>query len=281
MRSQRADIVRSASIVPLAHFEHRGRVGEGLELFASADRLQPATAEYGAAMGNVERARATLSLRAGQYDDAERHARLALQRFRLVRDGAGIKSSFYDAWPRERQRARYSAARPYFVEGLKRCRADGDRSGEAGFLTNLALLAKADGNYSETHDLLTRAIAIYRAVGNPHHLISALNNLGNLYRSLHQPERGRAPLQEAIAMGEAIDDAIILPFAVVNLALIELELGEFYAAQRYAERALAIVRRGADRQIEIGCHATLANCAGPRIGRRGSPGQSDRGNNGA
>ena len=30
---------------------------------------------------NVDRARATLSLRMGRYDDAERHARLALQRF--------------------------------------------------------------------------------------------------------------------------------------------------------------------------------------------------------
>ncbi len=123
VRSQRADIVRSASIVLLAHFEHRGRVGEGLELFASADRLQAATAEYGAAMGNVERARRRFRLR--RITDAESQSLLALQRFRLVRDGAGIKSSLTTLGLANWQRARYSAARPYFVEGLKRCRADG------------------------------------------------------------------------------------------------------------------------------------------------------------
>jgi predicted ATPase/DNA-binding SARP family transcriptional activator len=267
---QRADIVRTASLVLLAYFERRGRVRDGLECFAAADKLQPSTPGYGAAMGNVERGKATLMLRAGHYDEAERCARQALQRFRLNRDACGIKSSLTTLGLANWERARYAGARPYFSEGLKRCRADGDRDGEAGFLTNLALIAKADGQYSDAETLLTHAIEIYREVGDRIHLISALNNLGNLYRSLRQPARGRAPLLESLAVAEETGDLITLPFVVINLALVELELGHLDAAYSYAERALAVVRKGADRQIETGCHATLA-----RIElARGAPGRA-------
>ncbi len=194
----------------------------------------------------------------GRYDDAERHARLALQRFRIVRDGPGIKSSLTTLGLANWERGRYAEAKPYFADGLKRCRADGDRTGEAGFLTNLALITKAEGGYAETETRLQQAIEIFREIEDRIKLISALNNLGNLYRALRQPQRGRGALLEGLALSEQAGDTITLPFIVINLALIELELGELDAAHRYAERALGIVSKGSDRQIETGCHATLA-----------------------
>ena len=255
---QRADLVHAASLTLLAWFERRGRVLEGLACFTAADRLSPTVTGYAGATGNVERARATLALRAGRYDDAEHHARLALQRFKVVRDGAGIKSSLTTLGLANWERGRYAEARPYFAEGLKRCRADGDRSGEAGFLTNLALLTKAAGDYGATESTLQQAIEIFREIDERVKLISALNNLGNLYRALRMPERARQVLQDGLALSEQSGDTITLPFIVINLALVELEAGQLDAAERYALRALEIVRKGADRQIETGCHATLA-----------------------
>ncbi len=255
---QRADLVRTSSVVLLSYFERRSRLRDGLEYFERAQQLQPATPGFDGAAGNVHRALATLSLRMGRYDNADRHARQSLQHCKVTRDAAGIKSALTTLGLSHWQRARYGEAQRYFMEGLRRCRADGDRGGEAGFLTNLALIAKADGRYAETEELLTKSIGIYRDVGDFIHMISALNNLGNLCRSLKQPARGRAPLLEALALAEQTDDAITLPFVVINLALIELELGNLDVAQRYCERALEIVRNGADRQIETGCHATLA-----------------------
>ncbi len=255
---QRADIVRTASLVLLAYFERRSRVPDGLDCFAVADKLEPTAAGYGQATANVERAQATLLLHAGRYDEAEQCARQALRRFRLTRDAPGIKSSLTTLGLANWERARYARARPYFIEGLKRCHADGDRRGEAGFLTNLALIAKADGNYAETVSLLTQAIEIYRELDEHFHRAAALNNLGNLYRSLHQPARGRAPLLEGLALAEETGNQLTLPYLVINLALIELELDQLDTAWSYAERALAIVRKGADRQIETACHATLA-----------------------
>jgi hypothetical protein len=90
------------------------------------------------------------------------------------------------------------------------------------------------------------------------HQVSALNNLGNLCRGMGQPARGRGSLLESLAIAEDTGNAVILPFVLINLALVELDLGELDVARDYGERALVVVRKGADRQIEIGCHATLA-----------------------
>jgi len=255
---ERADLLRAACLVLAAYFERRGRLREGLEHFARADALPASAPGYDAALGNVNRSRATLMMRLGRYEDADRHARDALRHFKVTRDAAGIKSALTTLGLSHWQRARYAQAQRYLAEGLRRCRADGDRGGEAGFLVNLALIAKADGRYPETESLLAQAIVIFREIGDEIRLISALSNLGNLCRSLREPARGRDPLREALAISERTGDAITLPFIVINLALIELELGNLDAARRYCERALAIVAKGADRQIEVGCHATLA-----------------------
>jgi predicted ATPase/DNA-binding SARP family transcriptional activator len=258
LEHRRPDLLRSAGLALLNYFEHKGLLREGLACFRRLDERTEAAPEYRGAVGVVERAKGTLLLRLGQYEEAEVCARKSLHHFRLIRDDVGIKSALTLLGLTNWERGRCAQAHPYFVEGLKRARADRDRSGEAAFLHNLSLLSKAAGRYQETEALLLQALDLYRELGDATHRISTLNNLGNLCRALKDPARGRAPLLEALALSEAGGTGLFLPFILVNLALIELELGNLDAAHAYTERALASVRRGADLQIEIGCHATLA-----------------------
>ena len=108
---QRADLVRPASLVLGTYFEHRSPLREGLECLKRADALLPSIPGYHAAIGNVLRARATLTMHNGRYEEAERIARDSLRHFKMTHDPPGIKSALTTLGLSLWQRARYTEAR--------------------------------------------------------------------------------------------------------------------------------------------------------------------------
>ena len=254
----RFDLLESSCRSLAGYLANRGRMRDGLDLFAAAAghlRMVPAPQRLRA---HVERSRANFLMRVGALAEAEACGQDALRSYRVARDGAGILSCMILLGNTSWQRGDYERAKTYFREGLKRARVEGDAAAEWKFAMNLAVASQAAGDYPGARELFELAASNARRRADRSDLSVTLNNLGNLCVALEDDASARTHLLESLALAEATGNRMSQPFTLVNLAIIDIGSHEPERARGYVERALEIVRTGADRQVEPMCLYTLA-----------------------
>ncbi len=116
------------------------------------------------------------------------------------------------------------------------------RSGWAQIHTTICLtdgLLDA-GAYEEALGLMQQAVGLVRTLPSTLHFQRFLITLGNIHQALQQWDEAKAALEEAEAMAEKLDLGPLRVPALSRLCMHYALAGEWEAAGRYAEKALAL-----------------------------------------
>jgi tetratricopeptide (TPR) repeat protein len=128
------------------------------------------------------------------------------------------------------------------TEAERAARRTGDRTGEAGALTNLGVVYWQLGRPADAIDRLERARAAFAELGDARGQARALGNLGVVHTTTGQHEAAagyhRQALERFIELGDRVGEANTL----TNLGDVYVSLGDHPAAVEHSRRALDLFR---------------------------------------
>ena len=115
-----------------------------------------------------------------------------------------------------------------------------ERQAEADRLYQQAYQQFQISQFQDAIESWEQALVIYREIGNVSREAAAINNLGNVYRTLGQYERAIESIEQALAIFQDIDDVAGVAYSLDGLGTSYLLLGQYERAITCLERALAL-----------------------------------------
>ena len=144
---------------------------------------------------------------------------------------------------------RYDEAVDFYRRALALANAVGDQGIRMNAAGNLGWVFMALGDYDSANDNLLFADAEATRLGIASNRAVWQNLLGNVAVLRHDDDAARQHYQQAIALAQAQQQSIDTYLA--NLAIAELESGNYEAAARYSRQALELKRKGGKRGAEL------------------------------
>jgi diguanylate cyclase (GGDEF)-like protein len=181
-----------------------------------------------------------LALAQGDYDAANSHAGLLLDRARATGNIAAQAAAEGYLGVFARRRGQLEAARSHQETALSLRRALHDRSGEAQVLMNLGTVHRDLGDYARALELQLDALELRKALGPGERLDLSYRNIALLYREIEDTEQAKANFKAALAASMARHDPQSLAAALGSYASFSNDIGDAEAALTMARQALAI-----------------------------------------
>jgi tetratricopeptide (TPR) repeat protein len=143
--------------------------------------------------------------RTGRFDEALRHAELALEAYRSQGNRSGEAYALNTAGWCHGLLGDYPTALAYCERALAQFHELGDRPGEARTLDSLGYLHFQLGNRAEAVSCYRKAIQMYRDLGDYYNEADAYVNLGDGYDRAGDRESAREVWQLALTILERLD----------------------------------------------------------------------------
>jgi predicted ATPase/class 3 adenylate cyclase len=161
---------------------------------------------------------------AGQPERARPLGAEAVQRARQLGDDVllGLSLLFYAT------AAGATASGPLFAEAFACTERSGDLGTEQALHNNAGWAALERGDIPGARAHMEAAIRAAEAFGTPHHGQSV--NLGTILRVEHDLDGARSALQEALRIGRRIGDKRNMALAILGLACLDGDLGDWHRA---------------------------------------------------
>ena len=243
---ERLDARSEEFLAAIAWFVDAGRTDEALRLanalyrlwivkrrFEEGDRAFAQVLESGA---GDPRLRARAFLHAGfmpfWMGDDERAGSLFGQSLELARQlvDAPLISQALGGFARVALRTDVPEGRRLAHEALDVSEAAEDEAGRSNALHLLGVGAQIAGDLFEARRWMTERLALVRSLGNDFLVASEASNLSMVERQLGNLDAAAELDREALVVGGRIGDEFTKPFAVVGLAAIATERGEYERA---------------------------------------------------
>ncbi len=142
---------------------------------------------------------------------------------------------------RERQDVRL--AKHAGLEALRASKQAKDFVGQALAISGLAGLEREQGRLQRSEYLLKLAIQLAEQSQNSHLLASVWNDLGLTFHGQHRIPETASAWEKAVAFAEKIGDVRIEIIIGINIALLEMNNGNFITAKLRLDRSLAFIKR--------------------------------------
>ncbi|MCC7249048.1 MAG: tetratricopeptide repeat protein [Lysobacter sp.] len=196
---------------------------------------------------------------AGRFDEAER----ALHCADVVLGDTENALARYQ-WVRLRgildyRRERIPEALSRFECALALATAREDRAARAKDLKNVGSALRRLGDFRGALLHLTESLDIQRADGAP--LGSVLNNIGDVYRELGEPEIAERYYRDAIDDFQRHRNPVQSAHVLETLSGLALDRGDIVEATRSLETALAVGRKAGDKAYRLRIYAVLIRLA--------------------
>jgi tetratricopeptide (TPR) repeat protein len=125
-------------------------------------------------------------------------------------------------------------------------------------LSNMAIIQNHRARYAEALALMEEARALHEAAGPTVMLGVTLANLGEVWRSLGEPEKSRDFYEKSLAVLEQFQYKRYLPGPLLQLAEVHAEQGDRALAETLRRRALQLAREAGDRKRIVWILCVLA-----------------------
>jgi tetratricopeptide (TPR) repeat protein len=192
------------------------------------EHIGPAIADAKSALSWLDAERATLvavCVHAGRGDWPEHAVRLAATLYSYLDNGGHPADAI-----------------TVHTEAQHAARRTGDRTGEAGALTNLGVVSWQLGRHAVAIDQLERALTLFQEVGDARGQARVLGNLGVVHNAMGRDAAAAAyhaqALERFVELGDRVGEANTLN----NLGDVYVSLGDHPAAVAHSRRALALFR---------------------------------------
>ena len=124
----------------------------------------------------------------------------------------------------------YDVAEAAFTRSLDIFRANGDRAGIAGALSNLGVIALYHGDYVQAADLYRQGLDLRRAIGDRWGLGISLNNLGEVLHIQGDYVGAIQHHQESLSIRRELGDSFGIASSLTNLGCAALAISDYVPA---------------------------------------------------
>lgn len=221
------------------YFENSGRTDEGLREFRAALALPETDLQVAQLLARLRHVISALLFRRGEPAEALAMAQTGAASAERAGERMALKGCLNTQGLVLWQMGRAAEA----LAPLERAKAlaleDGDRYGVAVALGNLAIAEKSLGRFEAALAANQEALAIVRELGDAKLLNTRLHNIGNLHRALGQWQEARHWFDETLRHCQVHALQHTVPYARLNRALVDIELGAFDAAAQALQAVLA------------------------------------------
>lgn len=254
------DAVRQCGRALQFHFDHRGRFEEGLALMRQALGAPTLRDDVMLQTWLLSEA-AQLEYRLDRYAQASAMAREILATKVPAHERRVVQRAHNILGACALRQGQYPDARRHFRQALDMATSSGDAANLAATLDHLALAEKHLGHYDEALRLSLESLAQHRRIGDSASVALCLCNLGSLYMAREELDTALPFLHEALAICDRDGLTGTLPFVLGNLSELTIDRGDVDAAQAYAERAAEVSRASGNRSIGAWMTLQLARLA--------------------
>jgi tetratricopeptide (TPR) repeat protein len=176
-------------------------------------------------------------VRLGEFDDAERELRAALDLHRELGDDGEAPTRSVLGWLFDEKRE-YHKALPHARRARELYRVAGDRAGEAAALNAIGFYHAQLGEYERALGPCQQALSVLRERGDRGRQADVLDSLGLAYRKLGRFDESIDSYQQAVALFHETGDRYYYAQTLANLGDALLEAGRPGEAERAWEQAL-------------------------------------------
>ncbi len=156
----------------------------------------------------------------------------------------------------QQRRGLWSDSLTWAKRGLAMSLENGLRQDEGTSLNNIGNLYYRLGQPQKALDYYTQALPIHQEMGNRPGLAATLNNMGTVYNNWGQRQKALDYYTQAFTIKEQLGDRAGLATALNNIGSVYRDLGQSERALDYYHRALSISEEVGDR---AGAATTLTN----------------------
>lgn len=196
----------------------------------------------------------------GNYDSSLYYQQQALTMAEKMKDSLSIGIALFNIGINYREMSSFEKAIEYCLRGRKIIDQLGDERLEMQVDDALQVLYYNRTNYDQAIEFGEKAVALARKLGMKEFLSKCLINVSLSYQNRNQPKKVMAVLEEALKIGQELQDVRILMVVHQNLAGAALKQHNYPLTRKYAEETLALSRKLGSTDGETTALRTLAVC---------------------
>jgi len=197
----------------------------------------------------------------GNYDSSLYYQQQALTMAEKMKDSLNIGISLFNIGISYREMSSFEKAIEYCLQGRKIIDKLGNERLEMQVDDALQVLYYNRTNYDQAIVYGEKAVAMARKLGMKEFLGKCLINVSLSYQNRNQPQKVMAALEEALKIGQELQDNRILMVVHQNLAGAALKQHNYVLTRKYAEETLALSRKIGSTDGETTALRTLATCS--------------------
>ncbi len=193
----------------------------------------------------------------GDLDEAETRLTESLETFEILGARQAVAATLADLGSVAEERGDFDEAIDYHERSLDARRAVGDERGEATCLRRLGAIAARRGEYERAERYHVRSLELARAVGDRRGEATTLKELGSLALNEGAFDDAEAYYRRSLELARELDDQEAVVSALGNLGNVANMQGDFEAATDYYDRTLQQARSTGDRRTQALVHRNL------------------------
>jgi len=219
--------------------------------------------DFADGLGNSFNNRAIIFTVKGNYSEALKYYQLAIVQFQRNKDAEGLGFCYGNMAICFEYQSQFDSALVYNQKALEVRKKNNLQKGIAQSNINIGVIYFNKGFYRLALQHYQAALNFYenkpgKTAIDSSYLGSILNNLGNIYLELKQPEKARKYLLGSLNSYTSVADSREMAYLMNDLGQVEISVGNFKQAGRYLHQALNYSNQADDKLIKIN---TLQNLA--------------------
>lgn len=206
----------------------------------------------GAQILQAHRALAIAQKGVGEFDAAEKHYQAALDLARLLENRIQESRALAGLGHIQKARGAHERAIELQTRALDMAQAAGSPSDVASRRYDIGTLHTQLGHYREARRFLEQALRLGREARlDPDVMVLIEDGLGSVEALTGHLEAARSHWEEAVATCRERGLRRQMPFLLLHLAQVDLDLGDFERAREHAEEGLTVAREVGHRRAEL------------------------------
>ncbi len=198
-----------------------------------------------------------LSQDRGDYDDAERLYRQAVEIFERLDDQVGMSAGYHHLGSLAQNRGDYDAAERLYRRALETFERLGDQARMSAGYGQLGNLAQDRGDYDAAERSHRRALEISESLGDREFMAKSYHQLGRLAQLRGDYADAEPLCRRALEIEERLGDQAGMARSYGELGIVAVRRGNYDDAERLHRQALEISERVGDQAVMAAAHHHL------------------------
>ena len=199
-------------------------------------------------IGRSNRRLGQLLMLRGNYPEAKKYLDVAITCFDLAGDQIGIAKTYGNLGTFFFRQGSYDAAKSWFAKAIEINRANNRETENAAIVANLGLIFMNQGHYDEGIRWLEEQLDIAERVADKQGLTTLYTNLGIIYLEKNSLDSALLCLEKGLAYSEELGNKLFMTICIGSIGSVWEKKGDYTKAMQNFDRDLQLARELGDKQ---------------------------------